>query len=112
VLTVDCTEHNDVCIISIKGDLLFNELEEADRVFMEKICTKPRVIGLNCKYLKNLDSSGLGLFIKFSKEADKSQAKLVFLNITDHISTLFDVSKLDSMFETMPEADFKKAYMS
>jgi anti-sigma B factor antagonist len=111
VLSVDCTEHNDIYILSIKGDLLFNEMEEAERVFMEKIGTKPRVIALNCKQLKNLDSSGLGLFIKFSKEASKSQAKLVFLNITDHISTLFDVSKLNSMFEIMTDADFKSAYL-
>lgn len=111
MLTVDCTEHNDVYVISFKGDLLFNELDEAEKVFMEKITAKPRVIGLNCKSLISLDSSGLGLFIKFKKEAEKSQTRLVFLNITDHVSTLFDVSKLDSMFEIVAEADFKSAYL-
>ena len=112
VLNVDCTEHNDVYIISLKGDLLFNELDDAEKLFMEKIALKPRVIGLNCKSLISLDSSGLGLFIKFKKESEKSSTRLLFLNITDHISTLFDASKLDSMFELMSEADFKKTYLS
>ncbi len=112
MLTVNCVEHKDVYVLSIKGDLLFNELDEADRVFMEKIGTKPRVIGLNCTQLRSLDSSGLGLFIKFSKEAMKSQVKLVFMNITDHVSTLFDVSKLDSLFDIMSEDDFKNTYLS
>lgn len=111
MLTVDCTEHNDVCIISLKGDLLFNELEDAEKLYMEKIAAKPRVMCLNCKALATLDSSGLGLFIKFKKEAEKSETKLVFVNITDHISTLFDVSKLNSMFEIMTEDDFKNAFL-
>ncbi len=79
---------------------------------MEKIAAKPRVIGLNCKSLITLDSSGLGLFIKFKKEAEKTETRLVFMNITDHISTLFDVSKLASMFEIVSEADFKSAYLA
>jgi anti-anti-sigma factor len=86
-------------------------MEEADKVFMQSIGKKPRVIGMNCKYLKSLDSSGLGLFIKFLKESTKLKVNLVFYNITDHISTLFDVSKLDSMFDIMTESDFKKTYM-
>jgi anti-sigma B factor antagonist len=111
VLTIESTEKKDICIISLSGDLIFNEMEEADRVFMENIGKKPRVIAMNCKHLKSLDSSGLGLFIKFLKEATKSKVNLVFYNITDHISTLFDVSKLDSMFDIMSESDFKRTYM-
>lgn len=111
VLTIESIEQKDVCIISLNGDLIFNEMEEADKVFMERISKKPRVIAMNCKHLKSLDSSGLGLFIKFLKEATRLKVNLVFFNITDHISTLFDVSKLDSMFEIMTEPDFKKAYL-
>jgi hypothetical protein len=36
--------------------------------------------------------------------------RLVFMNITDHVSTLFDVSKLDTMFEILSETEFKKQY--
>jgi anti-anti-sigma factor len=111
VLIIETTEKKDVCIISLNGDLIFNEMEEADIVFMENIAKKPRVIGMNCKHLKSLDSSGLGLFIKFLKEATKLKVNLVFYNISDHISALFDVSKLDSMFDIMTESDFKRTYM-
>ncbi len=110
MLNIDCSEQKDVCIISLNGELIFNEMEEADRVIMEKIVSKPKVMAMNCKKLHSLDSSGLGLFIKFSKEAKKSGVRLVFLDITDHISTLFDVSKLDSIFEIMSEDDFKKTF--
>lgn len=111
MLTIECTEQKDVCIISLNGELVFNETEDADKTIMEKIAKKPRVIAMDCKRLHSLDSSGLGLFIKFSKEAKKSNISLIFLNITDHISTLFDVSKLDSIFEIMPEDEFNKTYL-
>jgi anti-sigma B factor antagonist len=110
VLTIDVAEQKDVLIMVFKGDLIFNELDEADKLFMENLAKKPRAIGLDCKRLVSLDSSGLGLFIRFSKESVKAGVRLVFMNITDHVSTLFDVSKLDSMFEILPEAEFKKQY--
>ncbi|OHD64768.1 MAG: hypothetical protein A2176_10590 [Spirochaetes bacterium RBG_13_51_14] len=111
MLSIKSAEKKDVCILSLNGDLVFNELEDFDRIFMEKLWKKPRVIGLDCKHLNSLDSSGLGLFIKFSKESLKSNVTLIFINITEHISTLFDVSKLDSMFEIMSETDFKATYL-
>jgi anti-sigma B factor antagonist len=111
VLRVASIERKDVCILSLDGDLIFNETDEADKVFMEKLEKPPRVIALDCKNLRSLDSSGLGLFIKFSKDALRSNVKLVFLNITEHISALFDVSKLDNMFEIMSHVEFEKTYL-
>lgn len=110
MLTIDCSEQQDIFVISLNGELIFNEMEDADKIIMDKIAKKPRVMAMNCKKLHSLDSSGLGLFIKFSKEARKSNIRLVFLDITDHISTLFDVSKLDSIFEIMSEDEFKKTF--
>jgi anti-anti-sigma factor len=110
VLTIDCSEKQDICVITLNGELIFNEMEDADRIIMERIASKPRVMVMNCKKLHSLDSSGLGLFIKFSKEAKKSDIRLVFLDITDHVSALFDVSKLDSIFELMSEDDFRKTF--
>jgi anti-sigma B factor antagonist len=110
MLTIDCSEQKDLCIISLNGELIFNEMEDADKIIMEKMAMKPKVMAMNCKKLHSLDSSGLGLFIKFSKEAKKSGIRLVFLDITDHISTLFDVSKLESIFEIMSDEEFKKTF--
>lgn len=110
MLTIDCSEHKDLLIISLDGELIFNEMKEADKLISEKLAKKPRVVAMNCKKLNSLDSSGLGLFIKFSKEAKKMNTRLVFLEITDHVSTLFDVSKLESIFEIMSQDDFDKTF--
>ncbi len=110
MLTIDCSERKDLLIISLDGELIFNEMEEADKLITEKLGKKPRVVAMNCKKLNSLDSSGLGLFIKFSKEAKKMSIRLIFLDITDHVSTLFDVSKLESIFEIMSQDEFDKTF--
>jgi anti-anti-sigma factor len=110
MLTIDCSEKKDLYIISLNGELIFNEMEDADKIIMEIIARKPKVMAMNCKKLHSLDSSGLGLFIKFSKEAKKSGIRLIFLDITDHVSALFDVSKLESIFEIMSDEEFNKTF--
>ncbi len=110
MLTIDCSEQKNICIISLNGELIFNEMEEADKVIMEIFARKPGVMAMNCKNLHSLDSSGLGLFIKFSKEAKKADIRLIFIDITDHVSTLFDVSKLESIFEIITEEEFTKTF--
>jgi len=111
MLTMESKEQNNAVIFYLSGELVFNDTEEAEKEFMKKLAGKPRVIALDCKNLKSLDSSGLGLFIKFSKEAQKAGVDLVFINIGGNISTLFDVSKLDKMFEIITEDEFKAAYL-
>ncbi|MBN2079182.1 MAG: STAS domain-containing protein [Spirochaetes bacterium] len=112
MLTIETQNKKDAVIISLQGEMLFNDLDEADRVIMEKLEAKPRVIAIQCKHLQTLDSSGLGLLIRFSKEAARNGVKLVFLDITDHISALFDVSKLDAFFEIMSSDDFTKTHLA
>ncbi len=112
MLTIETQEKKDAVIISLQGEMIFNDLDEADRVIMEKLEAKPRVVAIQCRHLQTLDSSGLGLLIRFSKEAAKRSVKLVFLDITDHISALFDVSKLDAFFEIMSYDDFDKNHLS
>lgn len=111
MLKIDSIQHDDVIIMSLEGVLIFNETGEAEKYFQDVLARKPRVIALDCKNLANLDSSGLGIFIRFQKEAARMNMELYFLNITDHVSTLFDASKLNNMFAMMNEKDFKDTYM-
>jgi anti-anti-sigma factor len=112
MLTIETQEKKDAVIISLQGEMVFNDLDDADRVIMAKLEVQPRVIAIQCRHLQTLDSSGLGLLIRFSKEAARRGIKLVFLDITDHVSALFDVSKLDAFFEIMSSDDFNKNFLS
>ena len=111
MLKIESAQYNDVIIISLDGTLVFNETAEAEKYYLEVLSRKPRVVALDCKKLANLDSSGLGIFIRYKKEAARLNIQLIFLEITGHVSTLFDSSKLSNMFEMMSEKEFKDAYL-
>ncbi len=111
MLKIESAQYDDVIIIYLDGVLVFNETGEAEKYYQEILARKPRVIALDCKKLANMDSTGLGIFIRYKKEAVRSNIELVLLNVTDHVSTLFDASKLFNMFEIISEKEFKDTYL-
>ncbi len=102
---------NDVVVISIVGNYIFNETSEGEKIFKQVQEKKPKVIGINCKNLKTLDSSGLGVFIKFSKEAGTGDFELFFIDISNQVSSLFDLSKLQHLFNSMSIDEFESIYL-
>ncbi len=111
MLEITEKEFPNVIIVSVIGDLIFNEARGAEEYFIDVIKRSPRVIGVDCRRLKNLDSSGLGVFIKLFKDAKNAGISAYFLDISSQISTLFDVSKLDNFFDTMSNDEFCKQYL-
>ncbi|TFH42762.1 MAG: anti-sigma factor antagonist [Chrysiogenales bacterium] len=112
LLTIESQEKKDALIIYLRGEMVFNELDDADSFFREKLVLKPRVIAIDCRQLQTLDSSGLGLLIRFTNEAARADVRIVFVDITGQISALFDVSKLGAIFEIMSSSDFHKTYLA
>ena len=104
-------ENGDTLILSVTGSLVFENSSDAEKLFIQHLERKPKIIGIDCRNIDSLDSSGLGVFIKLTKDAGKIGARLVFLDITDHMSTLLDVSKLNTMFEIMTGEEFRQLYM-
>ena len=111
MLIVNAHVHNNVVVISIKGTLNIDNTFEVEKVFKEQITIKPKVVGFDCKDMANLDSSGLGLFVKFLKESKNSNFELIFFNITGNILSLFDISKLNNFFNIMTGEEFQAKYL-
>ncbi len=94
-------------LIILEGDMIFNELKELEEKFMKLIAKKPRAIGIDFSKLRSIDSSGLGLLIKFSKEAGGVGSALSLIDVPERIGMIFDLSKIDSLFDMMSLRDFK-----
>lgn len=109
--TVTTKMEGDVLILYFDGDLNINNTSDPAEIFSDEIEKKPRVICLNCRALKSIDSSGLGLFIKFLKEAEKREIELVVTEITGNVQSLFDLSKFDNFFVVMTQEEFRGQYL-
>jgi anti-sigma B factor antagonist len=105
-------KHGNVVVISLSGDVNLNSVEMIENAYDDQISQKPEVISMNCKNLNSIDSSGLGLFIKLFKAAEKENIEFVVTGIVGNVSALFDLSKLDNLFPVMDEDEFKLRYLS
>ncbi len=105
-------QHGNVIVLSLSGDININNIEKIENTYEEQIAQKPEVISINCKKLNSIDSSGLGLFIKLFKIAEKEKVEFIVTGIVGNVSALFDLSKLDNLFPIMDEGEFKIRYLS
>ncbi len=99
-------------VLSLSGDININNIETIEKIYEDQITQKPDVISINCKKLNSIDSSGLGLFIKLFKIAEKEKVEFVVTDIVGNVSALFDLSKLDNLFPIMDEDEFRIRYLS
>ncbi len=99
-------------VLSLSGDININNIETIENIYEDQITQKPDVISINCKKLNSIDSSGLGLFIKLFKIAEKEKIEFVVTDIVGNVSALFDLSKLDNLFPIMDEAEFRIRYLT
>ena len=100
-----------VQVIYPMGEINLNTGEEFEEFFAQALAKKPRTISINCKNVETIDSSGLGLFIKFLKATEKEGIDFVITEIMGNVSSIFDISKLENLFIIMSEEDFKSKYL-
>lgn len=111
MLNVTVKEQNKVIIMSLEGEMVFNELREVEEIFSRELAKKPPAIGINCKHLRSLDSSGLGMLIQFTKDASEASVPVPIIDIPENITRVFDSSKLEGFFEMMGSSDFEQVYL-
>ena len=68
----------------------------------------PDMIGINCENLDSIDSSGLGALISISRHSAKEKIELYICELNSKVSSLFDMSNLDSYFAIMSINEFRK----
>ncbi len=105
------TGHGNVLIISYVGDVVVNNLEKAKEQFNICMEKNPGMIAFNCSDIYNMDSSGLGMFISFSKTAANRDIRLVLIDVPANISRFFDMPSLEQFFELMSRDQFNKKYL-
>lgn len=112
LLKITGSKQGDVSVITLTGAVVLSNVDKARTVFHEELESSPEAVAFDCKGVTSLDSSGLGMFIGFSKEATKRNMKIILYDIPEDISRLFNISKLTGFFDIISEEEFKKNYLS
>lgn len=111
MLKTSSITYGNVAVITFSGEVVLSNVDKARSVFQEEMEKTPEAVAFDCKGVTSLDSSGLGMFIGFSKEAAKRKMKIVLFDIPDEISRLFNISKLTGFFDITTSDEFKATYL-
>ena len=111
MVDIDVEEHGDVIIIAIKGEFYIESTEYAEKIWNEQIAKKPKVIGINCQAIKFIDSSAIGVLVKFLNVAMGVKVKLVFFEPSETILTIFKTARLSNFFHIMSKNKFEIDYL-
>jgi len=112
LLKASSTTQSNVVIITFSGEVVLSNVDKARSVFQEEMEKSPEAVAFDCRGVTSLDSSGLGMFIGFSKEAAKRKMKIILFDIPEEISRLFNISKLTGFFDITTGEEFKENFLN
>lgn len=102
-MDVKIVEKDSVTVCYIAGDIDINSAPMIKKHF-ERIISgkKPRIV-INFKDVSYIDSSGLATLVEFLKHIKLFNGKLKLSNMSQKIKSLFEITKLEKLFEIKQE---------
>ena len=85
--------------ITLQGDLDFHSATELRGEFAKLADRKAPKILVDCKKVSYVDSSGLAAFVELFQNMKRYGGKLVLFNLTSGVRNIFEMAKLDSIFQ-------------
>lgn len=111
MVSISCEDHGKVIVLNIQGDFYIESIEYAEKIWNEQMARRPKVMGINCKGIKYIDSSAIGILVKFLNNAMKQKTELIFYDLSDNIISVFQTAKLGNFFRIMTRTQFEMEYI-
>lgn len=90
---------NDVTIFEVEGTLIVGNRQELKQKVLEEIEGGARKVLVDFAKTTYIDSSGLGVLVSLAKKIRESGGDLRLANLNDDLQTLFELTKLDTLFQ-------------
>ena len=83
----------------MEGDLDLNSVNEFKRVMDEAISANKTDVSVDCRELRYIDSTGLGVLVSILKKVKEYGGKMQILELKPYLFKIFDVTGLTNVFE-------------
>ncbi|MBX6363690.1 MAG: STAS domain-containing protein [Gemmatimonadetes bacterium] len=94
----DVTQQGDVTVINVEGQLIVGNRQELKQKVLEELENGARKFLIDFANTGYIDSSGLGVLVSLSKKIREQDGELRLANLNDDLRTLFELTKLDTLF--------------
>ncbi len=94
---------NDLSICYVDGEININSSPEIKKTFDKLISKKTPKIVVNLSRVTYVDSSGLATLVEVLKNMRSYGGRLRLTNLSAKVKNLFEITKLDRLFEIIAE---------
>jgi len=111
MVNIRIEEYSSAVIICLKGEFMFESVLFAEQVWDEQRRTGHSVIAVDCSELDFIDSSAIGILVKFLNQSKNAGIDMVFLDPSDSVMPIFKTARLESFFTFMNRKEFFDQYV-
>ena len=98
-------KHADVTILEVEGTLIVGNRQELKQKVLEELEAGTRKVLVDFEHTTYIDSSGLGVLVSLAKKIRELGGDLRLANLNDDLQTLFELTKLDTLFQISESRD-------
>jgi anti-sigma B factor antagonist len=98
-------KQDGVVIMEIEGQLIVGNRQELTQKLLDELEKGGRKFLIDFAKTGYIDSSGLGVLVSLSKKIREQGGDLRLANLNDDLKTLFELTKLDTLFKIADTRD-------
>jgi anti-sigma B factor antagonist len=98
-------EDKGVIVLGVDGQLIVGNRHELKQKVLDALEAGDRKFLIDFTSTGYIDSSGLGVLVSLSKKIRESSGELRLAGLNEDLRTLFELTKLDSLFAIDDSAD-------
>jgi anti-sigma B factor antagonist len=97
-MSVRSTRQGDTVVIGVEGQLVAGNRQQLREAVTSEIDRGARAFVIDFAETGYIDSAGLGALVSLSKKIRESDGSLTLTNLNDDLRTLFELTRLDTLF--------------
>ena len=98
-MSLTVSSRGDVCIVEVEGQLIVGNRQELKQKILDELEKGQRKVLVDFARTGYIDSSGLGVLVSLAKKMREMGGDLRLANLNDDLQTLFELTKLDTLFQ-------------
>lgn len=101
----------DAVVLVVDGEINFNSSPDFRKAFLKVLEAKSTKVVVNLANVAYVDSSGLATLVEAHQKVKSSGGKLKLTNLSAKVKSLFEITKLEKLFDIQPtEEDAVKSF--
>ena len=101
-MKINVTNQGDIQFLELSGELDYHSSPELREKLNELATKQASKIIVNLSGVDYMDSSGIATFVEAFQKTKRYQGRLILAELTPTVRGVFEIAKLDSIFEIAP----------